>query len=190
MLAILPPEEDKQGIQRKMNIPWKKWDELSEMARRADTWGKGCGHKFMKPPFAFEFLLNSNIVPMMAISCPCLEKCEAFDEWLWYHDVHYIRRYTPPPTRPVNFQNSLVINGNGKIMGPFEEIEWQLQSQKLMDIFFKLVNEPQHYNATTKSFWWSEIFFRHNGDFVAGLYSRYTEIFQLLAKYLPNEYTR
>ena len=173
-----------------MDIPWKKWDDLSELARRSDTWGKGCGHRCIQPPFTMEFTMNSNIIFVQAISCPFRENCQAIDEWYCYHDYQHVRRYTPPPIRPVNFRNFIVLDANGKIQGPFEELEWQLHSQKLLDIFFKLVNEPRHYNETTKAFWWAEIYFRHNDDFVAGLYSRYTEIFQLMAQYLPTEYAR
>ena len=173
-----------------MDIPWKKWNDLSELARRSDTWGKGCGHHCLQPPFTLEFTMNSNIVFVQALACPRLEHCQAIDEWYWYHDYQYVRRYTPPPIRPVNFRNFIVLDANGKMQGPFEELEWQIQSQKLLDIFFKLINEPRHYNESTKTFWWAEIYFRHNEDFVAGLYSRYTEIFQLMAQYLPTEYAR
>ena len=41
-----------------------------------------------------------------------------------------------------------------------------------------------------KHYWWSQMFFRHNNDFVAGLYSQFTPIFLQLARFLPTEYIR
>ena len=124
---------------KKQKINWLKWDQMSEKARRSDTWGHGCGHKCIQPPFSYEFVMNTNFIFLQAMSCPRLDKCEAIDEWNYHQDFTYIRRYEPPIVRPVNFNNGLVLNNKGQILGPTTQNEWLVHSQKLLDIFFELV---------------------------------------------------
>ena len=123
----------------KSRISWKKWEEMSEKARRSDTWGHGCGHSLFQPPFSFEFVMNTNFIFVQALSCPLFDKCQAIDEWNYQKDFLYIRRYEPPIVRPVNFKNGLVLNEKGQIMGPISQQEWLVHSQKLLDIFFELI---------------------------------------------------
>ena len=52
------------------------------------------------------------------------------------------------------------------------------------------LDDNDKYNTDNKHYWWSQIFFRHNADFTAGLYSQFTPIFLLLARFLPTEYSR
>ena len=49
MKALLPPLAD---------APWEKWERLSEMGRKLETWGKGCGHSCFQVPFSHEFMLK------------------------------------------------------------------------------------------------------------------------------------
>ena len=129
-------DPDLAELERK--IPWIKWDKLSDKARSMDTWGKGCGHTCWQIPFTREFLLNSNLVLLQALSCPLLGHCQAVDEFLWHRDFLYIRKYEPPMIRPVNFRNAIVLNEHGQILGPLSQNEWLVQSMKLLDIFYEL----------------------------------------------------
>ena len=123
----------------KSRVSWTKWEEMSKKAIRSDTWGKGCGHKCFQTPFTYEFIMNTNFVFLQALSCPDLEDCEALDEWQYHRDFTYIRKYEPPIVRPVNFNNGLVLNEKGQILGPISQNEWLVHSQKLIDIFFELI---------------------------------------------------
>lgn len=125
---------------RKQNINWLKWDKLSDKARRSDSWGKGCGHTCWQIPFKFSFLTMTNFIFVQAIACPLLEECQAIDEWLYDQDFLYIKKYEPPLIRPVNYRNALVLNKEGQIIGPLTQKEWLIQSQKLLEIFFELIN--------------------------------------------------
>ena len=49
MKAILPPLED---------APWEKWDILSDIGRKMEHWGKGCGHSCFQIPYSHEFMLK------------------------------------------------------------------------------------------------------------------------------------
>lgn len=175
---------------RKQKINWRKWEKLSEKAKRSDTWGKGCGHTCWQIPFNFSFLTMSNFIFAQALACPLLEECQAVDEWWHDKDFLHLKKYEPPLIRPVNYKNALVLNKHGQIVGPTTQKEWLIHSQKMLDIFFEIINDNSKYNETTKQYWWSQLFFRHNSDFTAGLYSQFTPIFLQIARFLPTEYVK
>ena len=91
--------------------------------------------------------------------------------------------------RSVNWNNAMVLNENGTIMGPYRHEEWLEHSYYLWDLFHKLKSQPELF-LLNQSYYWSTIYFRHNDDFCAGLYQRFTPIFMLLARFLPDEYSR
>ena len=83
----------------------------------------------------------------------------------------------------------MVLDKNGTVIGPYRHNEWLEHSYFLWDLFFKLKDQPELFFLNHKYFW-SSIHFRHNDDFCAGLYQRFTPIFMLLARYLPDEYSK
>ena len=82
MLSILPSMAD---------IPWDKWEMLSEKGEKMDTWNKGCDCEYGQIPLDWEFMLLSNIILIRAIACPLLNRCKAVDYWRWLNDVTFIR---------------------------------------------------------------------------------------------------
>ena len=128
--------------QMNRQIPWKKWDELSNKARFMDHWGKGCGHSLKNLAKLLNcdenLLRKSNLVFLCAISCQEFDNCQAIDEWRWHQDFLTVRKFEPPMIRPVNFRNALVINQKGQIMGPLSHEEWLIHGQKMLDVFFEI----------------------------------------------------
>ena len=82
MLSILPSMAD---------IPWDKWEMLSEKGEKMDTWNKGCDCEYGQIPLDWDFMLLSNIILIRAIACPLLNRCKAVDYWRWLNDVTFIR---------------------------------------------------------------------------------------------------
>ena len=134
----------------KSKLQWGKWEEMSKKAIRSDTWGKGCGHRCIQPPFTYEFVMNTNFIFLQAISCPLLENCQAIDEWCYHQDFTYIQKYEPPIVRPVNYKNGLVLNEKGQILGPTTRDEWLIHSQKLLDMFFELISGKETKTCSKK----------------------------------------
>ena len=83
----------------------------------------------------------------------------------------------------------MVLDEKGAIKGPYRHEEWLVHSYMLWDLFFKLREQPELF-MLNHQYYWSLIYFRHNDDFCAGLYQRFTPIFLLLAAYLPDEYSK
>ena len=168
-------------------IPWEKWKVESEIGDRMEFWNQGCDCSL--PDLSWHMIMFTPIILIRAIACPLLQECKMIDYWRWLHDVHYIRKYEYPMIRAVNWNNAMVLNENGVVQGPYSHQEWLEHSWFLWDLFFKLKEDPEVF-FLNHAFWWSCIYFRHNEDFCAGLYQRFTPIFLLLANYLPDDYSK
>ena len=136
-------EEKRLKVKRRIN--WNQWEQ----------WSK-------------ESLLMDNVLEC----CTCVTRgiydcnCEHLDYQAWLLDVHYIRKFTPPPVRPVNFRGAMVIDTYGLVRGPYLYEHWRDYSFYLLDYFHDIVEGvdiPE----------WHRLYFRHEEDFYSGIYSHF-----------------
>lgn len=153
-------EEKKLKVSRRIN--WSKWEQYSRESLRMDTALECC-----------------NCIKRGQYDCDC----EAQDRQAWLNDVTYIRKFEPPPVRPVNKNGAMVIDKYGLIRGPYLYEQWRHYSYFLLDYFHDIVEGkdiPQ----------WHRLFFRHENDFYSGVYSHFYEIHVLLSRQLYGTVTR
>ena len=100
--------------------------------------------------------------------CPCNLRgwynqcdCEAQDEKKWLSDFLYVRKFQPPCIRAVNKNGAMVMHPLGFVMGPHTYKEWLTYSYDLFDLCHEVASGQKDPD-------WSEVFFRHNDDFVGG----------------------
>ena len=143
-------------------IDWNQWEQLSK-----------------------ESLLMDNVLEC----CPCVKRgiydcpCEEQDFQAWNNDVTYVRKFQPPPVRPVNFKGAMVIDQYGLIRGPYLYEHWRQYSFYLLDYFHDIME-----NKDVPE--WHRLFFRHEDDFYAGIYSHFYELHFLMSHKLAGLVTR
>ena len=87
----------------------------------------------------------------------------------------------PKPVRATNLYGSFVLNRQGVLQGPFTFEEWQTYAVSLLDEFGQIVENP------TLPLDWRDVFFRYTGDFYAGSYSHFVDIWLILINQLPGD---
>ena len=121
--------------------------------------------------------------------CPCIKRgiydcdCEQKDFQAWDYDVTYVRKFTPPPVRPVNFKGSMVMDQYGIIRGPYLYEHWRHYSFYLLEYFHDIIegkDVPE----------WHRLYFRHENDFYSGIYSHFYEIQFLYASKMNGNITK
>ena len=135
---------------RKMSTwDWNRWKQLSDDARKLDD---------------------------VLSCCPCqlrglyhLCDCETKDEQRWLNDLLYVRRFQPPPVRAVNKNGAIVMHPLGFCMGPYLYKDWLTYCYDLFDLCHEVAAGRQKPD-------WSQVFFRHNEDFVGGHFKYYYPI--------------
>ena len=135
--------------------------------------------------YSAESLLMDNVLEC----CDCIKRgyydcdCEYQDYLKWDNDVTYMRKFTPPPVRPVLQNGAMAIDENGLVRGPYLYEQWREYSFFLLDYFHDILegkDEPA----------WHRLFFRHEDDFYGGIYSHFYEIHFILSRKLAGTVTR
>ena len=107
--------------------------------------------------------------------CTCITRgiyncnCEYEDFLKWDADVTYVRKFTPPPVRPVLKNGAMAIDQYGLLRGPYLYEQWREYSFFLIDYFHDII---EHKDKPE----WHRLFFRHEDDFYGGIYSHFYEI--------------
>ena len=83
---------------------WKRWNYLSDSARKLDDALSCC---------------DCNLRGVFHL-CDCEQR--DYDRWL--NDLLYVRRFQPPCIRPVNRFGCMVMHPLGFVMGPYTYQEW------------------------------------------------------------------
>ena len=131
---------------------WKKWTEFSKNSLNLDTCLQGCG-------CAERGITN----------CDCIEK----DKSKWESDFLYVRKFTPPPVRPVNRFGYTVLHPDGYVMGPYLYDEWLASGFEIFDRCHEIINSDRDPD-------WSTLYFRNEADFYGAIYSHFYPIFLLM----------
>ena len=118
-------EEKKLKVNRRIN--WSEWEQYSKESLRMDTALECC-----------------NCTKRGQYNCDC----EIQDRQAWLNDVTYIRKFEPPPVRPVNKNGALVIDEYGLIRGPYLYEQWRHYSYHLLDYFHDIVEGKTYPNGT------------------------------------------
>ena len=153
-------EEKLLKVKRRIN--WNHWEQLSKEALRMDTALECCTCKIRG-----QYDCN----------------CEEIDRQAWLNDVTYVRKFEPPPVRPVNKDGAMVIDKYGLIRGPYLYEQWRHYSYYLLEYFHNIIegkDEPE----------WHRLYFRHEDDFYSGIYSHFYEIYVLYSRQLYGIVTR
>ena len=113
-------------------------------------------------------------------ACECTKRgwyncdCESKDFLKWDKDFLYHRKFQPRPVRPVNRYGCMVMKrDSGHIEGPYLYSEWVAYGWKLFDLIHDVLD-----GVVVPD--WSMIYFRHEDDFYAGIYSHFYQFFQIL----------
>ena len=109
--------------------------------------------------------------------------CEQEDYNRWDQDVNYIRKFTPPPVRPVLQNGAMAIDSNGILRGPYLYEQWRNYSFYLIEYFHDIIEG----NDIPE---WHRLFFRHEDDFYGGVYSHFYEIHFILSRKLAGTVTK
>ena len=168
----------------KSRTPWSKWEKLSEKATVVDTFFQECDHSFFQAPYSYDYLIQSRISIPKTCNKPL---CRAMDQWLSETDVTYRSIYRPPPVKAVNFKGSLVLDDNHRISGPYCYDEWLHYSWNCWDSFHEFQSKSAEFTDQNQHELWSNLRFRHTGDFVAGNYNFYSPITMLMARMFPTD---
>ena len=131
---------------------WEQWKEFSRNSLNLDTCLQGCG-----------------CAERGISGCNCLAK----DKSLWDNDFLYVRKFTPPPVRPVNRNGYMVLHKDGYVMGPYTYDEWLASGFELFDTCHEIINGEKDPD-------WSKLYFRHEDDFYGAIYSHFYPIFFLM----------
>ena len=151
-----------QFLKWKRRIDWNKWEQFSEESLRMD------------------YVLEC---------CPCVTRgiydceCEEMDFQAWNNDVTFVRKFQPPPVRPVNFKGAMVIDQYGLVRGPYLYSHWREYSYHLLDYFHDIMEDKDIPE-------WHRLYFRHEDDFYSGIYSHFYEIHFLMSHKLAGLVTR
>ena len=89
------------------------------------------------------------------------------------NDHLYRRRFSPPPARPVDRLNRMIIDEAGVVQGPFLYEEWLVYGFEKLDRFHDILNRKEKPS-------WHEVYFRHPDDHYGGIYNHYAPIFLIL----------
>ena len=149
-------------LKAKRKVDWRKWQQYSAESLQMDN-ALAC--------------------------CECVKRgiydctCESDDYNKWLNDVTYVRKFTPPPVRPVLHNGAMAIDRFGLVRGPYLYEDWRHYSFYLLDYFHDIVegkDKPE----------WHRLFFRHEDDFYGGVYSHFVEIHTLLSRKMAGNVTR
>ena len=143
---------------------WRRWQELSDNARKLDT----------------------------ALSCcSCRIRgwynycdCETADKQKWLDDFLFVRRFAPPCIKPVNKDGALVMHPDGYIMGPYTYDEWLAYCFELFDFVHDIAVKQLKPD-------WTKVYFRCNDDFVGGNFKYFYPITLIMISKmhgLPNKH--
>ena len=146
-------------IFREMKNPnWGYWEFLSERNRQRESCCRGC-------------------------DCQVICNCENLEWQKFQNDFLYESSFMNPSCRPVNFNNAMVLNEKGIVMGPYTFVEWYDYSWQLLEQFHDILNgkEVPH---------WNDLYFRHMYDFVAGSYAFFSDISLVLCNKLQNDHVK
>ena len=91
---------------KKIKPNWGYWKHLSDRNRQREFCGKGC-------------------------DCQTLCDCEFTEFEKYQRDFLYESKYMNPSCKAVNWKNSLVLNEQGVLMGPYTFQEWYNYSWEL-----------------------------------------------------------
>ena len=94
-----------------------------------------------------------------------------------------MRKFTPPPVRPVLQNGAMAIDENGLVRGPYLYDHWREYSFYLIEYFHDIIEQKENPE-------WHRLFFRHEDDFYGGIYSHYYEIHFILSRKLAGLITR
>ena len=153
-------------------------EQLKLKAKRKVDWNKW-------KQYSAESLQMDNVLEC----CDCVKRgiydctCESEDYNMWLNDVTYIRKFTPPPVRPVLHNGAMAIDRFGLVRGPYLYQDWRNYSFFLLDYFHDILegkDKPE----------WHRLFFRHEDDFYGGAYSHFVEIHTLLSRKMAGNVTR
>ena len=149
-------------LKAKRKIDWNKWQNYSAESLRMDNVLQCC-----------------DCVKRGVYDCTC----ESEDFHKWDLDVTYVRKFTPPPVRPVLNNGAMAIDENGLVRGPYLYDQWREYSFHLINYFHDIIegkDQPE----------WHRLFFRHEDDFYGGIYSHYYEIHFIFSRKLAGTVTR
>ena len=152
--------EKRLKVTRRIN--WNKWTQYSDEAIQMDHVMQCC-----------------SCVTRGQYDCNCEEE----DRQAWLNDVTYVRKFTPPPVRPVNKDGAIVIDEYGLIRGPYLYEHWRHYSFYLLDYFHDIIEQKTQPE-------WHKLYFRHEDDFYSGIYSHFYEIYVLYSRQLHGTVTR
>ena len=96
-------------------------------------------------------------------------RCEEKDLQLWLKDLHFQRRFAPPPVRAVSKDNAMVIDRNGIVQGPFLHSEW-------LTYCFSLFDQCHRWADGSDNLDWSKVYFRHKDDFIGRTFNLFYPI--------------
>ena len=108
------------------------------------------------------------------INCSCFEK-ERTRISLHPDGVNQQNVFTKPLVTPVNYRGDIVMNRNGRIMGPITHDQWTLYAYDAIQMFHDLRQQKTHscehdwHPTATATPMWADAYFRHTNDFKAGI---------------------
>ena len=132
------------------NIPWDRWESLSQRNRLRRRRQEACSHAAYN--FRHSFAIGNDHFQ----NCNCLEE----DEEKFRNDFLYERRYADSPVLPINVDGSIVIRMDGVIMGPYMPEEWAVYNTRIWDLAFAIMTKEIDPVVD-----WSIVFVRSSKDF-------------------------
>ena len=117
--------------------------------------------------------------------CFCSKSCfcEEEDYANWQNDFLYRQKFTPPPVLPVNKNNCIVLDIKGQIQGPYLYEQWLNYSFFCLDYFDDIISHNKNPD-------WSQLYFRAENYFYAGIYSHFSQIFLIFINQLEGDTTK